>query len=53
MAEEGAKKKNKKINKFTPEELDVKIKEIKEKMGGVHSKYAEQLLARKEDITKK
>ena len=43
-------KKRKKINRFTLEELEKKIQEVKEKMGGLTSSYAQQLLRRKEQL---
>ena len=44
---EGAKS-NKKINKMTSAEVQAKIEEIKSKQGGLRSKYARQLLQKKD-----
>ena len=40
--------KRKKINKMSLEEIEAKIEEVKNKMGGLHSKYARQLLIRRD-----
>jgi len=45
-------KRKKKINQFTLKEINQKIEEVKEKMGGLNSKYAKQLLHRKEILEK-
>ena len=42
--------KNKKINKMTLEELEKAIEKTKETMGGLSSKYAKELLERKEAL---
>jgi len=42
----GAKKK--KINKMTLAEVEAKLEEVKSTMGGLYSKYARQLILRKE-----
>ena len=48
MAEnEKEKKKNKKINKLSDQEVSAKIEETATKMGGLSSKYAQELLKRK------
>ena len=47
MAEEAKKKKNKKVNKMKAEDIDAKLKELKEKTGGHSSRYAKQLLLHK------
>ena len=39
--------KNKKINKMTAAEIEAKLEEVKTTMGGLKSKYAQQLLRRK------
>jgi hypothetical protein len=39
--------KRKKINALTQAEIDAELTECKEKQGGLTSKYARQLLARK------
>ncbi len=41
----------KKINKMTHAEIDAKLKEIKETMGGWDSKYAQHLLKRKNNLS--
>jgi hypothetical protein len=38
---------NKKVNKMTPAEIDVKLNEIKTSQGGLKSRYARQLIQRK------
>lgn len=43
----------KKVNKMTLEEIEVKLKEIQEKMGGLDSLYAKHLLRRQELLTNK
>ena len=45
-----AEKKKKKINKMTLKEIDKKLQEINEKMGGMKSKYALELLKRKKEL---
>ena len=50
---EGGGGKNKKINKLTSEEIDAKLKDVKEKTGGHSSSYAQALLARKEELANK
>ena len=45
-AEESAPK-TKKINEMTLKEIEAKLAEVKEKQGGLTSKYAKQLLLRK------
>jgi len=40
--------KRKKINKMSLEEIEAKIEEVKNKMGGLHSKYGRQLLIRRD-----
>ena len=39
--------KRKKINKMTLGEIEAKLEEVKDKMGGLDSKYAQHLLKRK------
>ena len=46
-----AAKKKKKINRLTLKELEKEIEGAKEKMGGLRSQYAQQLLKRKEQLT--
>ena len=48
--EAGAKKREK-INCLTLEKLEKKIQEVQEKMGGLTSTYARQLLKRKEQLS--
>ncbi len=43
-------KKKKKINCLSPKELDKRIEEVKQKMGGLCSRYARQLLNQKERL---
>jgi len=38
---------NKKINKMSPAEIDVKLNELKTSQGGLKSRYARQLIQRK------
>jgi hypothetical protein len=47
-AEPAAKKK---INRMTLVEIEAKLKEVEEQMGGMDSKYAQQLLHRKKTLT--
>ena len=47
---EAAEKKKKKINCLTLKELEKKIEQTQEKMGGLTSFYARQLLKRKEQL---
>jgi hypothetical protein len=42
---------NKKINAMTIKDLEAKLAEVKEKQGGLTSKYAQQLLLRKKSLT--
>jgi len=48
MSENTTEEKNKKINKMTVEELDKAIEKTKTSMGGLTSKYAKELLERKD-----
>ena len=41
---------NKKINKLSPAEIDVKLNELKTSQGGLKSRYARQLLQRKKAL---
>ncbi len=41
---------NKKINEMSLKDLEAKIAEVKEKQGGMTSKYAQQLLLRKKSL---
>ncbi len=41
---------NKKINEMSLKDLESKIAEVKEKQGGMTSKYAQQLLLRKKSL---
>ncbi len=43
-------KKKKKINRLTLKELEKKIEQVQQKMGGLTSIYAQQLLRRKEQL---
>jgi len=43
-----ASQKKKKISQMTLEEVDAKIKTVQDKMGGLGSQYAQQLLKRKQ-----
>lgn len=45
---EAAGPKKKKINKMTLAEVEAKLEEVKSTMGGLYSKYARQLILRKE-----
>ncbi len=36
---------------MTLAEIDIKLKEVEEKMGGLNSKYAQQLIKRKEYLS--
>ncbi|MDH7511821.1 MAG: hypothetical protein QHH14_02615 [Clostridiales bacterium] len=49
QAEEKAKR-NKKINQLTLAEIEKKLAGIKESMGGYSSRYARELLRRKENL---
>lgn len=42
--------KKKKINKMTLAEVEAKLEEVKSAMGGLNSKYAQQLILRKEHL---
>ncbi len=42
--------KRKKMNSLTPAEIEAKLAECKEKQGGLFSKYARQLQARKKAL---
>jgi len=44
-------KKKKKINKMTLAEIETKLKEVEDKMGGLNSKYAQHLIQRKKSLT--
>jgi len=48
-ADSGPKKK--KINEMTIQEIEAKLAEVKEKQGGLVSKYARQLLLRKKSLS--
>lgn len=51
-AAEGTEKKHiRKISAMTLKEIDTRLKEIEEKMGGFQSGYAQQLLAKKAELT--
>lgn len=43
--------KNQKISKMTVQEIDAALAACKEKQGGLHSKYARQLAARKKALS--
>ncbi len=43
--------KKKKINEMTLAEIDAKLAEVKEKQGGLTSKYARQLALRRKALT--
>lgn len=47
MADAEKAKKNKKIKRMTLAEIEAKLQEVQQKMGGFQSKYAQHLLARK------
>jgi len=51
-AEEKKAEGNKKINKMTPAEIDVKLNEAKIAQGSLRSRYAKQLLQRKKALAK-
>jgi len=44
-------KKKKKINKMTLSEIETKLKEVDDKMGGLNSKYAQHLIQRKKSLS--
>jgi hypothetical protein len=48
-----AKKKNKKIGQMTIKEVEEKLNSVNEKMGSLDSRYARELLKRKESLTQK
>jgi hypothetical protein len=48
QAETEKKKKNKKINKMTLEEIERKLQEVQQTQGGLNSLYARHLLRRRE-----
>jgi hypothetical protein len=48
-AEEGGPRRQK-INEMTPAEIEAALAQTKEKQGGWHSRYAQQLLARKKAL---
>ncbi len=50
MADEEKEKKNKKVNKMTLAEVEAALKRTEESMGGLASKYAQALLARKAEL---
>lgn len=47
------KEKRKKIRNMNQEEIEKKLKETEERMGGLESKYAQHLLQRKEELIRK
>ena len=47
QAAEDSAPRTKKINEMTLKEIEAKLAEVKEKQGGLTSKYAKQLLLRK------
>lgn len=51
--EEAKESKNKKINKMTLQELEDALKKTKESQGGLYSRYAKELLKRKEVLSNK
>lgn len=51
MADEAvAEKKNKKVNKMTLSEVESALKKTEENMGGLTSRYAKALIARKAEL---
>lgn len=48
QVETGKKKKNKKINKMSLEEIEQKLQEVQQTQGGLTSLYARHLLRRRE-----
>ena len=46
----GAGKKNKKISQMTLKEIDEKLISVKEKMGRLDSRYAKELLGKKDEL---
>ncbi|MFC1806991.1 hypothetical protein ACFL0T_01295 [Candidatus Omnitrophota bacterium] len=50
--EAGSEKKRKKIKAMSPAEIDTKLKDVKEKMGNLKSRYAKQLLKQKGVLSK-
>jgi hypothetical protein len=51
MAEAEKSKKNKKIKRLSLAEIEAKLQEVQQQMGGLQSKYAQHLLARKAVLT--
>lgn len=51
QAVEEAAPKTKKINGMTLKEIEAKLAEVKEKQGGLTSKYAKRLLLRKKTLS--
>lgn len=47
----GAGEKRAKVNCLTLAEVETELKVVKEKMGGFQSRYAEELLLRKKELT--
>lgn len=45
--------KRRKINSLSPAEIDAALAEAKAKQGGLHSRYARQLLIRKKSLASK
>lgn len=46
------KKRQKKINQMTAQELETAVQKTQEKMGGLTSRYARELLRRKKELNK-
>ena len=51
-AEGISKKKRRKISQMALQEVEAELKVVKEKMGGFQSHFAQDLLARKKELTK-
>ena len=49
----GSGEKRTKVNCLTLAEVEAQLKVVKEKMGGFQSRYAEELLLRKKELTSK
>ena len=52
-AEASAEKKRRKVSRMSLTEVESAIKEVKEKMGGFHSGFAQSLLARRKELAGK
>jgi len=50
QAAESAPRKKKKMNELSPAEIEARLADCQEKQGGLASKYARQLVARKKSL---